>query len=114
MIDVQLPPQSLTMALLSQSGTGTAYGTSSGTSRAVTTTHCTTHMESVLSATLADLHIRNEVGGCIQSMLLDIETRHDPCFNIVYCRFCFQYEHFTLRCDVSLSFVTQNGNLNHL
>mmetsp|Transcript_7311 Transcript_7311/g.21216 ORF Transcript_7311/g.21216 Transcript_7311/m.21216 type:complete len:627 (+) Transcript_7311:269-2149(+) len=35
-----------------------------------------TQMESVLSTTLTDLHIRNEVGGCIQDMLLDIETTH--------------------------------------
>jgi len=34
-------------------------------------------MESVLSATLTDLHIRNEVGDCIQEMLMDIETTHD-------------------------------------
>mmetsp|Transcript_30389 Transcript_30389/g.65197 ORF Transcript_30389/g.65197 Transcript_30389/m.65197 type:complete len:542 (+) Transcript_30389:200-1825(+) len=36
----------------------------------------TTKMESVLSATLTDLHVRGEVGSCIQSMLLDIETTH--------------------------------------
>eukprot|EP00536_Pseudo-nitzschia_multiseries_P009499 jgi/Psemu1/325673/estExt_fgenesh1_pg.C_2650008 len=35
-----------------------------------------TKMESVLSTTLTDLHTRNEVGGCIQDMLLDIETTH--------------------------------------
>ena len=33
-------------------------------------------METVLSATLNDLHIRNEVGECIQSMLLDVETTY--------------------------------------
>mmetsp|Transcript_53590 Transcript_53590/g.61870 ORF Transcript_53590/g.61870 Transcript_53590/m.61870 type:complete len:658 (+) Transcript_53590:333-2306(+) len=31
-------------------------------------------METVLSATLSDLHIRNEVGECVQSILLDVET----------------------------------------
>jgi len=31
-------------------------------------------METVLTATLSDLHIRNEVGECVQSILLDVET----------------------------------------
>jgi len=31
-------------------------------------------METILSATLSDLHIRNEVGECVQSILLDVET----------------------------------------
>lgn len=35
-----------------------------------------TQMQSVLSTTLNDLHIRNEVGDCIQEMLLDLETTH--------------------------------------
>jgi len=35
-----------------------------------------TQMESVLSATITDLHVRNEVGDCIQDMLLDLETTH--------------------------------------
>lgn len=33
-------------------------------------------MESVLSATITDMHVRNEVGDCIQDMLLDLETTH--------------------------------------
>ena len=33
-------------------------------------------METVLSSTLNDLSIRNEVGDCIQDMLLDLETTH--------------------------------------
>jgi len=35
-----------------------------------------TQMQSVLSSTLNDLHVRNEVGDCIQEMLLDLETTH--------------------------------------
>jgi len=35
-----------------------------------------TQMTSVLSSTLTDLHVRNEVGNCIQDMLLDVETTH--------------------------------------
>ena len=43
----------------------------------MSTSTIVTQMESVLSATLTDLHIRNEVGDCIQEMLMDIETTHD-------------------------------------
>jgi hypothetical protein len=35
-----------------------------------------TQMTSVLSTTLMDLHVRNEVGDCIQDMLLDVETTY--------------------------------------
>jgi len=42
----------------------------------ITAGNVVTQMQSVLTTTLHDLHVRNEVGDCIQEMLLDLETTH--------------------------------------